>query len=847
MVDIFTLFLYTLDGFDGIIRRADTIQCIRQTAYFGMRCEMRTDENFHDCVKEAYDLCRLPYTKRAIRKSASTYDPTGGNHDYNNYLYTDEKGENVIFDEYGPGCIFRLSFPTVHSPQDIIKFYVDDSDAPTYKGAFSDIFSGNEPGFPPELVDIGVPPHSAFISYVPMPFMKHMKITVECDRPLFYDNIDCTVYPPETKVASWNINQDNSGLCAAFSEGIKCAGDAVGYPFNAAAGQTITVADLQAKSDATVTELRVSANGYSEYGGDEAFADLDDIRLSVSFDGAEKPQINASLADIFGFPTYGIDPCSKVVADDKYNRIKCEGASYRTRSLAAGIDSEGFYLRLPMPFHTTAVFTLTNNGDSAFGGVIALKTEEIKEREAFGYLYIRRVEFSAAAEDIHDINYCDVEGAGTLVGINASMDSDSDVDSSTYLEGDEHIYIDSSKTPQINGTGTEDFYNGAYYWYNGTHSMPLYGCSYNAKWTRGQVRCAGSPDTTYKSAAYRFMTGDAVPFGSSLRFDMEHGFENDRFEKGSAAIFCYLRVKSELYVSDCVNIIKVRSKSQPGDYHRPGESEEHDYTAENARLTECRSRFEGTRSISSNTMTGSLLSSSNGGFSSFTMKLIPESEYVILRRRFEYTFPNQRAEIFIDGESAGIWYDAGSNVFTRLRESEFILPAALTSGKSSIGIKIVPLSEFWSESSYTALCMCTDGAVKREASSPGTARGHDIFPDIAAALAESVEENRPITLSALAAEFYMGEGHMRRTIHRRTGMSYTNFIVSLRVDRGKRLFATSDMTVKEIAAECGFSTAKYFSSIFKKFTGMSCSEYRREAIAKEADKRASDPTGKTVL
>jgi hypothetical protein len=92
--------------------------------------------------------------------------------------------------------------------------------------------------------------------------------------------------------------------------------------------------------------------------------------------------------------------------------------------------------------------------------------------------------------------------------------------------------------------------------------------------------------------------------------------------------------------------------------------------------------------------------------SEFTLRIDPRNFGVMLRRKLDYSFPNQRAEVFVaDAASgppgwkpAGVWYLAGSNtcVFSspgqelgatqhvvqtsnrRFRDDEFLLPLALT-------------------------------------------------------------------------------------------------------------------------------------------------------------------------
>jgi hypothetical protein len=135
------------------------------------------------------------------------------------------------------------------------------------------------------------------------------------------------------------------------------------------------------------------------------------------------------------------------------------------------------------------------------------------------------------------------------------------------------------------------------------------------------------------------------------------------------------------------------------------------------------------------------------GTSEFTLKLDPANVGVMLRRKLDYALPNQRAEVEIadaaSGESnldwrpAGVWYLAGSNTCVysnpgpelgptrhqaqtsnrRFRDDEFLVPRALTAGRSAIRVRVrftpverplypgAPVPELaWSEIRYTAYC-----------------------------------------------------------------------------------------------------------------------------------------------
>ena len=59
-----------------------------------------------------------------------------------------------------------------------------------------------------------------------------------------------------------------------------------------------------------------------------------------------------------------------------------------------------------------------------------------------------------------------------------------------------------------------------------------------------------------------------------------------------------------------------------------------------------------------------------------------------------------------------------------------------------------------------------------------------------------------------------------------TGVSVTDFIKQVKLEKAKLLLSATDMSIQEISDELTFGSRSHFSSSFSKFTGMSPSEYR---------------------
>lgn len=57
-------------------------------------------------------------------------------------------------------------------------------------------------------------------------------------------------------------------------------------------------------------------------------------------------------------------------------------------------------------------------------------------------------------------------------------------------------------------------------------------------------------------------------------------------------------------------------------------------------------------------------------------------------------------------------------------------------------------------------------------------------------------------------------------------MTIGKLIHTVRCDRAKVLLAESGMSIGQIALESGFSSADYFTSVFKNLTGVTPTEYR---------------------
>lgn len=234
---------------------------------------------------------------------------------------------------------------------------------------------------------------------------------------------------------------------------------------------------------------------------------LTGLRLQIDFDG--QTTVDSPLGEFFGA---GLGTTS-------------------VRSLMfAAVSQAGGSLALsswwPMPFARTTRIGLVNATDTGASGIATDVAIAPDPQWAAALAGGRAGYFTARSQagptiPGQDWLFADEHGHGKFVGVSHTMrgypikTSFSD-DTPYFLEGAERVYIDGSASPQWYRTGTEDFYEGGWYFKGGTRfSAPLTG---QPDQRRASGGCAG-----YCVAAYRLMLADAIGYRSAIRFGIEHG------------------------------------------------------------------------------------------------------------------------------------------------------------------------------------------------------------------------------------------------------------------------------------------------------------------------------------
>jgi Protein of unknown function (DUF2961) len=122
--------------------------------------------------------------------------------------------------------------------------------------------------------------------------------------------------------------------------------------------------------------------------------------------------------------------------------------------------------------------------------------------------------------------FLEATGRGHFVGVTQAVMQNQD---GWFGEGDDMIFIDGDPVPVINGTGTEDYYNGA--WDFGGQA---FGYAHNgAPYIVDAERIGG------RYCLYRWHTESPITFEKSIRVTIEHGHANHRSDDFYSTAYWY--------------------------------------------------------------------------------------------------------------------------------------------------------------------------------------------------------------------------------------------------------------------------------------------------------------------
>lgn len=90
----------------------------------------------------------------------------------------------------------------------------------------------------------------------------------------------------------------------------------------------------------------------------------------------------------------------------------------------------------------------------------------------------------------------------------------------------------------------------------------------------------------------------------------------------------------------------------------------------------------------------------------------------------------------------------------------------------------------------------------------------------------------PLSLVEICNEIGLSKYYFAREFHRISGYTIVNYINLIRCENAKLLLSVGDLSILEISERCGYSDQSYFTRIFKRYTGISPTQYRKNSQQK---------------
>ena len=220
-------------------------------------------------------------------------------------------------------------------------------------------------------------------------------------------------------------------------------------------------------------------------------------------------------------------------------------------------DGKGFNSWWPMPFREKAIIEIENQGDEGYFHYFYIDYEtyptvDAVADQAYFHVQWRReadTEGWAFEEGLKPEDYrndprwlnksdgdnyviCDVEGDGIYCGAHLDIDCFQRNPNDWYGEGDDMMFIDGEAwPPSLHGTGTEDWYHGAY------GPTQEFQAPYH-----GIILYSGNPEWRFKgkNTVYRYHIEDPIRFRQRFRMSIEHGHANKLSNDYASTAYYYL-------------------------------------------------------------------------------------------------------------------------------------------------------------------------------------------------------------------------------------------------------------------------------------------------------------------
>lgn len=302
--------------------------------------------------------------------------------------------------------------------------------------------------------------------------------------------------------------------CERQSSFDRTGGNADRFVVPAGATQELLVAD----HPGIITHIWFTVASPSEH-------HLKELVLRMYWDGHDKPSVEVPVGDFFG-----LNLGQYFLYQSAF--LNCSSAKAMNAYFA-------------MPFRRSARITVTNEGaktvDAFYSNIDYQRVASVPEDSLYFHAHYRQATPNVAQtfapgqpeinlDGAHNYVFVDTPGRGHLLGVTLGVIQDAE---RWFGEGDDMTFIDGNPTAAINGTGTEDYFCGAWDFGGRDTAIPF------AHLYTGAPFIALGERTNGRYCLYRWHADNPITFRQRLRHTIEHGHANDRRDSFYSVAYWY--------------------------------------------------------------------------------------------------------------------------------------------------------------------------------------------------------------------------------------------------------------------------------------------------------------------
>ncbi len=622
-------------------------------------------------------------------KQPLAYDATGGNWDHHflaaftQYIDTivlpggKKIREYVIFDEYGPGVLYRQQMNAWYDRSKIpngwlawgepdqpradanIRYYFDDEAEPKIDMHLKDYFGTKFYPYtePLAFVDSG---YLFANSYYPLEFSKRLKVTLRPNAQSFEEmdtkwyQYTMLAFPSDYNISSWKGTEtEHHNIISQWNNAGQNPNDLSGCQTIRSSnsikkGEVKQIAHL--KEPGSIVGFKLKVSPYSK----ETFFNA---QIKIFWDDHPEADICLPVSYFFGAGGKDFPETS-----DKIFNQSLTSLMFGFRNI-----EQSFYNYFPMPFWKSAKIFFENNSGADISQLdleLIFKPESVLAYpyQKSGYFLAKRtIDSDPDTLGFRGVAFSET-GKGHIVGITFYTDR-------YDMDGDEFTYIDDSRTPQIHGSGTEDDHNQG--WAGRAYQKPLWGGLFNGY-----------------SGAYRIYLNDSYVFNKSILKCYEYSLTKPKFVNGG-----HTEVTTFYYKSGTDQGLMLTDELDVGNHY---DEKLHQYSIEGMTwkgiLKDEYDGYERNLQFGACTDDGKAFNGQSG----FRVKIDPANQGVKLRKRINRNGNGvQKATVFVDGvkldrpwQIVTLSMSTGKGTLDGWFDSDYEIPASFTEGKDSILVEI---------------------------------------------------------------------------------------------------------------------------------------------------------------